>query len=476
MRRALRRALPVLVVVGVLLIPVAASAHPLGNFTINTSAGIVLSPGAARIDYVVDMAEIPTVQARPQLDLDADGATSEAERSAYATATAPTLLANLDLRVGERAVALEIAAAHVTLLPGQGGLEILRLEATLVGDIAMRSGSVAFEDRNFEGHVGWHEVTVAGVDGLVLSGSDVPETSVTDGLRTYPQDLLSSPLDVRTATATFAPGTTAVGPSSTEAIAGAERPGVVGGAFADLVDRTGPLMLLALLLAFGFGALHALGPGHGKTLMAAYLVGAGGRARQAVALGAAVATMHTASVLGLGLVVLGATSVFAPERVYPWLGLGSGLIALGLGSTLLVSRLGAWSQGRPHQHAEDDPHHHDHAADHGHAHAPADERVLSRKGLIALALAGGMLPSPTALVVLLASVTLHRVAYGLALIAAFSVGLATALVVVGMLALRARTVVERRMSHRATKLVPVFSAAAIALLGVMLTINGATQL
>ena len=141
---------------------------------------------------------------------------------------------------------------------------------------------------------------------MALSDSDVPATSVTDGLRTYPGDLLSSPLDVRTATATFAPGTSDVGPSASEPTTAAERPGIVGGAFADLVDRTGPLMVFALLLAFGFGALHALGPGHGKTLMAAYLVGAGGRARQAVAVGAAVATMHTASVLGLGLVVLGA--------------------------------------------------------------------------------------------------------------------------------------------------------------------------
>src|SRR4051812_16777289 len=478
MSALLRRALPVLVVAGVLLVPAIASAHPLGNFTINTSAGIVLSPGHVRVDYVVDMAEIPTVQARPDLDTDGDGQISETERSAWASSTAATLVTNLDLRLAGRPVTLDTAAASASLLPGQGGLDVLRLDATYVAEVDTERGSLAFEDANFDGHVGWHEVTAAGVDGVRLADADVPTTSVTDGLRSYPQDLLSSPLDVRTASATFAPG---VSVGATEPDHDAEsstaRPGVIGGAFADLVDRTGPLMLVALLLAFGFGALHALGPGHGKTLMAAYLVGSGGRIRQAVAVGGAVATMHTASVLGLGFLVLGATSVFAPERVYPWLGLGSGVIALALGATLLVSRMSRWSGGdRSHDdvHAEHD---HDHRhGDHGHTHAAPDAPVLSRNGLVALAVAGGVLPSPTALVVLLAAVAIHRVGYGLALIAAFSLGLATALMVVGILALRARDVVQRRLSHRAARLVPILSASAIVILGLVLTVNGAKQL
>ena len=250
---------------------------------------------------------------------------------------------------------------------------------------------------------------------------------------------------------------------------------MTGGAFAGLVGRTGPFMLVALLLAFGFGALHALGPGHGKTLMAAYLVGAGGRARHAVAVGGSVAVMHTASVLALGFVVLTLTEVFAPERVYPWLGLASGLIAFGLGASLLVARLGSWSGGRT-----DPEHHHPHedgSTAHGHAHPhPAPSRPLSRKSLTALAVAGGMLPSPTALVVLLAAVALDRIAYGLALIGAFSIGLATALVVVGLIALRARDVVAGRMSGRTARLVPVLSAASIALLGLVLTFRGFVQI
>jgi len=267
----------------------------------------------------------------------------------------------------------------------------------------------------------------------------------------------------------------------------AGRPGVSGGSFAGLVDQTGPLMLVAFLLAMAFGALHALGPGHGKTLMAAYLVGAGGRPKQAVALGGAVAVMHTASVLALGFLVLSATRLFPPERVYPWLGLGSGLVALGLGAGLLVSRLGVWSNGRraalaqgaEPEHSGDEGHHHggehEHSG-HGHTHVVPDAPVLSRRGLMALAVAGGILPSPTALVVLLASVAFHRVVYGLGLIAAFSVGLATALIAVGILALRARDLVSRRMSGNVGRLVPVFSASAIVLLGLVLSVRGFVQL
>lgn len=250
-------------------------------------------------------------------------------------------------------------------------------------------------------------------------------------------------------------------------------------------------MLVALLLAFGFGALHALGPGHGKSLMAAYLVGAGGRARHAVAVGGSVAVMHTASVLALGFVVLTVTEVFAPERVYPWLGLVSGLIAFALGAGLLVSRLGGWSERDP-------VHLHDHryrgsapvsthsdatragrtpSNAHGHHHAvPGLFEPISRRSLTALAVAGGMLPSPTALVVLLAAVAVDRVAYGLALIGAFSLGLAAALVAVGIVALRARDVVAGRMSGRTAGLVPVLSAASIALLGFALTLRGFTQI
>ena len=164
-------------------------------------------------------------------------------------------------------------------------------------------------------------------------------------------------------------------------------------------------MLLAMALAFAFGAFHALGPGHGKTLMAAYLVGSGGRARQAVAVGGAVAVMHTASVLALGFVVLAATEVFPAERVYPWLGIGSGLVAFGLGAWMLVSAAGGLERGaHPHPHQHD--HRHPRARPTRGPGALAEGPRGARRGR-------GILPSPSALVVLLASVAAHRVGYGL---------------------------------------------------------------
>jgi ABC-type nickel/cobalt efflux system permease component RcnA len=453
-------------VAAMLLAPGVAQAHPLGNFTVSTSAGIVLEPGAVRIDYVVDLAEIPTVQALPELDRDGDGAPSEDERDAWAASTARELASNLSVAVGDDPVSLEVASAAAELLPGQGGLDVLRLEIVFDGGVP-ETGELAFHDANFPDRLGWHEVTATGSWGVALERSSVPATSPTDRLRTYPGDLLSSPLDVRDATLSFGPAASApAGASSASgtvpSIGGeiAPRSGGSAGALAGMVGRTGPLMLLAVLLSFGFGALHALGPGHGKTLMAAYLVGSDGGVRHAVGVGGAVAAMHTASVLVLGIVVLSATEVFAPEAVYPWLALGSGIIAVSLGGWMLIVRLAASHEG----------------AEHGHDHSHPTTAVLSRKGLTAIAFAGGILPSPSALLVLLASVAIHRAAYGLVLIAAFSLGLASALVAVGILALRTRDALSHRLSTRLGRLVPVASAAVIAVLGLVLAVNGASRL
>jgi ABC-type nickel/cobalt efflux system permease component RcnA len=459
------------VVAGILLLPVAASAHPLGNFTINTSVAIVLVPGAVHMNYVLDMAEIPTLQAMPELDADGDGTVTDGEGSAWADERATRLLAGSTLSVDGEPVALTVSTSDLELLDGQAGLETLRLEASFSAEVPAE-GELAFHDVNFEDRVGWHEITAIGSGGVAIEGSTVPTTSPTDRLRSYPTDLLSGPLDVREAALAFAPGMSASASQATDQRPGSSvRPGVAGGAFADLLDRTGPMMALALALAFGFGALHALGPGHGKTLVAAYLVGAGGRARQAAIVGAAVAAMHTASVLALGFLVLTATEVFAPERVYPWLGLASGLIALGLGAGLLFLRLGIRG-ARPHDHGSHASRHRHRPGpepdeEHGHAHPHG--RVLSRDGLVALAVAGGILPSPTALVVLLASVALHRVGYGLALLGAFSLGLAATLAAVGGLALRTREVVASRMSGTVGRLLPIASAGAMAGLGLVLT-------
>jgi nickel/cobalt transporter (NicO) family protein len=467
MRLARRLAALLSALAFVILAPAPASAHPLGNFTVNRYAGIVLAPGEVRIDYVVDMAEIPTVQVRPQVDADGDGAVSSSEGSAWAARTASELLRGLSLSVDGAPARLGVRSATMRLMPGQGGLDVLRLSARFGGEVPS-SGRIAFSDKNFEGRAGWREITIAGAPGVAIVDASVPRQSVTDGLRAYPDDLLASPLDVREASASFEPGEGVPRGVTTTPAAGASGSGS-GDAFVALVGRTGPFMLFALVLAFAFGAFHALGPGHGKTLMAAYLVGSGGRTRHAVAVGGAVATMHTVSVLALGFVVLAATEVFPAERVYPWLGIASGLVAFGLGAWMLVTRLAVWSEGAH-------PHPHDHRHPHPHQHARPEGSAFSRRGLAALAAAGGILPSPTALVVLLASVAAHRVGYGLALIGAFSLGLAAALVAIGVLSIRARDAIAGRVAGRFARMIPLASAAAITVVGVVLVGGGAAQL
>ena len=453
----------------------AAQAHPLGNFTVNRWSGIVLTPGRLRVDYVVDMAEIPTFQLLPEIDADGDGRADPGELAAWVAVAAPGYGEALRVRVGGLDIQLTTTAATAALLPGQGGLDTLRVEAVFTADAPER-GDLAFRDTNFQGQIGWREITAVGAEGAALTSADVPTASVSDRLRRYPQDLLASPLNVTTADIVFAPGASGRAPApvagATMASEAAARPGVEGGPFAGLVENHGvPLMLIGFFIAVGFGAWHALLPGHGKTLMAAYMVGSNARTRQAVGVGAAVALMHTCSVLALGALVLTLERTFRPEVLYPWLGVTSGAAALALGSYLLWTRIS--SASRPAGHSE---HGHDHVHPHGHGHPHGDEREapapLSRRGVAGLALAGGILPAPSALLVMLAAINAHRVVYGLALVLCFSGGLAVALIAIGLGALRARDAVARRLSDTMGRLVPVASASAIVVVGAYLTVSG----
>ncbi|HYX80451.1 MAG TPA: High-affinity nickel-transporter [Actinomycetota bacterium] len=475
---ARRRLGVVLIAIAVpLLAPAVAAAHPLGNFTVNTYEGLQIGSGRIHVDLVVDMAEIPTFQELPAIDANGDGVASSSELEAYAAAEAPRLLRGLDLRVDGSPVRLSALERSATLRPGQGGLHCLRVEVLFGGRIPDR-GAITFSNDDFADRIGWREITAVGVDGGHVVRSSVPPRSVSDRLLAYPTDLLQSPLRVTSATVRYRPGAATTLSPAADGGTSSARPGVADGRFAGLVSRHGAwLIAIALALASALGALHALGPGHGKTLMAAYLVSADGRLRHAVSVGVAVAAMHTASVLSLGLLVFSAERLFPIERVYGWLGLLSGVLAIAIGAGLLRTRLRGRT-GSPQGHDHVHPHHHEHGGegepypDHsGHARRP-----LSKRGLIALAFAGGILPSPSALIVLLGSISIGRVGFGLALIAAFSVGMAASLVGAGVLALRARAFVERRSAGRLARLLPIGSAAGIVLVGALLAARGLAQL
>src|SRR5207249_10468404 len=147
-------------------------------------------------------------------------------------------------------------------------------------------------------------------------------------------------------------------------------------------------LLLALVVAAVLGAVHALEPGHGKTVVAAYLVGSRGRAWHALVLGLVVTASHTAGVYLLGAVTLYASRYIVPERLYPWLGVASGLTVAGLGIVLFLRRYRGASRRHSHDHAHDDHHHHAHHHAHGHQHHHPGADV-SLKELVALGVTGG---------------------------------------------------------------------------------------
>jgi nickel/cobalt exporter len=218
------------------------------------------------------------------------------------------------------------------------------------------------------------------------------------------------------------------------------------------------------------GGAHALAPGHGKTVMAAYLVGLRGTLRQAMTIGATVTITHTAGVLLLGL-VLSTTRAVASERVYPWLGLASGLLLAAVGVGLLARAGHSRGHDHPHGHGHDHPHPHDHGP------------PLGRRGLVALGLAGGLVPSPSAVVVLLGGIALGRAWFGVALVLAYGLGMAATLTGVGLLLARLRTRMDRRLHlpagtlpARLGRLLPVATASVIVLVGLGIAAQGAARL
>ena len=222
--------------------------------------------------------------------------------------------------------------------------------------------------------------------------------------------------------------------------------------------------LLAMLAAFAFGAVHALSPGHGKTLVAAYLVGSRGTARHAVFLGLMVTFTHTISVFALGLVTLYLSRFVLPETITPILGAISGVTIVWVGATLLYRRTVGWRTAPP-----PTPLAHHHGDGQVHTHVPEE---VSVGGLIALGASGGLVPCPSALVLLLTSVSLGRVGLGLTLLVAFSAGLAVVLTGIGLAVLYAKHWLPDRAKTAENpwfRYLPVASAAFIVCIGMAMT-------
>jgi ABC-type nickel/cobalt efflux system permease component RcnA len=451
------------VVVGLaaaLLAPVAAQAHPLGNFTINRFSRIEVSGSRVYVFYVLDMAEIPTFQA------------GAIDAGAYARRIAANAHLTLDDKPA-KLVPLGHALAHP---PGAAGLRTTRLEVVLRGPEIRGATSFAYRDTNYADRIGWKEV-------LVGAGTQ----SKSHELRAYPKNMLQSPLDVTSASGQLAPGD---GPdvvpklSTGKSLEAPDR--VADAGFARLVGRS-HLSLLVILASLGaamfWGAAHALSPGHGKTIVTAYLVGQRGTPWHAALLGLIVTATHTIGVFGLGIVTLLLSQLVVPDHLYPWLNLASGLLVVGIGGSVLYARVRprlvhrlAHARGHEHGHHRIrlHSHGHDHDHEHGHSHAPAGPGFRS---LLAVGVSGGLLPCPSALVVLLAAISLHRVAFGLALIVAFSAGLALSITGVGLVAVLAKRVFGRlSFEGRLVGLLPAASAFVIVVAGLAMTLRAVPKL
>jgi len=460
--------------------PAVAQAHPLGNFTVNRYSLVQLDRGSVHVTFVLDEAEIPTFQ-------DLGGQPTGDRARAWAVAHVPSFAGKLHLTVNGTAVPLvpDMGAVTATLRMGQGGLHCMRVTLPLSARIAGGGPFTAtFSDDTYGNRVGWKEVVMRAAPGAVLTQSSAATHDVSDMLRHYPSGMLSTPLDVRTATFGYRYGTGTSVSVGAPGGSGGESVAVSGGAFTDLVTHRNlglGFILAAIGIAMFWGAVHALSPGHGKSIVAAYLVGSRGTARHAAFLGLTVTITHTASIFVLGIVTLYLSHYILPETLYPWLSVISGLVVVGMGASILARRVRRLRAPAHQHHHHDHDHDHAHGHDHhhhdgpgGHTHAPpgADGSAITARSMLALGISGGILPCPSALVVMLGAIAVHRVAFGLVLVVAFSLGLAATLTGVGVLVVYARRFVDRvPSSGRIVQAAPTFSAALITILGVGLTVQ-----
>jgi nickel/cobalt exporter len=514
--------------------PRPAETHPLGNFSISHYAAIRIEGDEVRLRYLIDMAEIPTFQEIQDSGIVAE--TGHPSLPEYLARARESLKEGLRLEVNGQRLPLRAESSEIIFPPGAGGLPTLKLGVvyrTRLDEVTgAGAGELRYRDENFPNRAGWKEVVAVGGPGVTLVLSSVPERDRSRELADYPTDLLDSPPQDLEARVVFtrepmpamaagtdprvppappaavtegpparpsslppraAPVLIPSNPMASEAAGDAEplqllsnQQGTRQNAFTELIatQQLGlGVLLFALVVAASLGAFHALEPGHGKTVVAAYLVGARGTVWHALVLGLIVTVSHTAGVYLLGAVTLYASRYVLPERLYPWLGVTSGLTIAVLGVALFLRRYAG--AGQPHADAP----HHDHESGRGHHHADGTtphvhtpglgahshhhhgpSGTVSLRELLALGVTGGIVPCPAALVVLLSAVALRRIGFGLLLIVAFSIGLAAVLIGIGVLMVYARQFMARFQGEGRliTRWLPLTSAAVIALSGVVI--------
>lgn len=499
-------------------------AHPMGNYSVSHYTRIEVAPGGASMLYILDLAEIPTFELFRQWGVDRTTPRDILDRKAAEQGRA--WMKGVDIRVNGRAVTPKFTGAEIAIADGAGGVPVVRIASR--ASIPAVPGTLDFEDRNFsERAAGWKEIVLRAAPGASITKASHGAAERTQELTAYPQDPTAAiPQELKASVEWTASPVTSKAAPKVEA-ASAPPPAVTAstppqpaspgevtrGDFLSRLVSGQELgfgaMLLGLGAAFAFGGLHALSPGHGKTLVAAYLVGARGTWKHAVFLGAMTTFTHTISVFGLGLVTLFLSGYIAPETLNPILGAISGVSIIWIGGMLLFKRAKKLrghhhhdhghshdhghahdhshdhSHGHSHDHAHDHKHTHDaahaHSHDHGHTHDHGagphhhhhvPEGDITLGSLIALGASGGLVPCPSALVLLLSAISFNRTVLGMVLLIAFSLGLAAVLTGVGLLVLYAKNLLpesKRSASNPIFRYLPVASAAVIVVVGVLMT-------
>jgi len=432
------------------LVSGAAWAHPMGNFSVSHYTKLQTTARGVEVEYALDLAEIPTFELLRAWKLEPDTPRVELEKRAGEQGR--EWLRHLTFVVNGKATAARFDSAQLVIADGAGNLPILRI--TTRAHVPAAGGKLQYEDGNFPARAGWKEIVIG------------PGKDITHGLTVYPSDPTVAPpqdlhaeLKWRVAGPVVAAAVATQAPPPPIAVraAPAQRGAVVRGDFLSKLlheQKITPwMMLVAILSAFVLGAAHALTPGHGKTIVAAYLVGSRGTLKHAVFLGAMVTFTHTIAVFALGIAVLFLFRYVVPEQVTVWLGAISGLSIVAVGAWMFYKRL---------RHARAHAHHHHH---HHHHHE------LSWGGLAALGASGGLVPCESALVLLLGAIALGRTGLGLLLLVSFSLGLAVVLMAIGGVVLYAKNLLPARKAGGPAffRWVAVASPAVVTIVGLVMT-------
>ncbi len=510
----------------------AASHTPSTVFNWTRLARFVAAPGKLTFHYSLAAGDVLGQKLREGMDEDRDGVLDEDEKRAFVTRIEEAIAPDLRLAVDGRVIPMRFTERRWIIDGAAAAVRPISLDFYLdvaLDDAPGATHSVVYDDRSFVLELYDNLVRIEELDGCELCASRLEDRSYmtdplpdasrsatpSDGLdgcepalpnietlsRWPEQDFaFREPTGGGHYRLSFAyrvtqePGAKAV----TDGGRGSDPSRAPGIQFPAEQSRMSALVagkdlsLGFVLFAFGvalvLGAFHALSPGHGKTVVAAYLVGAKGTVRHAFLLGLIVTTTHVASVVLLGLVTLWLSQYVVPEKIYPWLGFSSGLLIVLIGGWMFVKRLRiavAAKRSRlrhDHDHVHDHhghghghhDHDHGHAHDHGHDHVMrhADDSPVSFFELLVLGVTGGMVPCPSALVVLLSAVALHRIAFGLALIGVFSIGLASVLILIGVVVVKAGNFLSgsQRMGWLVTRL-PVASAVVVTVLGAIIAVQ-----